>query len=92
MNYWRQNYIEIFLLCLEISITLIQKSNRIARKRINRSTLLSHGCDAAKSPQSRPTLCDPIDRTHQAPPFLGFSRQEHWSGLLFPSPMHESEK
>ena len=28
---------------------------------------------------------------HQAPPFLGFSRQEHWSGLPFPSPMHESE-
>ena len=28
---------------------------------------------------------------HQAPP-LGFSRQEHWSGLPFPSPMHESEK
>ena len=23
--------------------------------------------------------------------FLGFSRQEHWSGLPFPSPMHESE-
>ena len=23
---------------------------------------------------------------HQAPPFLGFSRQEYWSGLLFPSP------
>ena len=29
---------------------------------------------------------------HQAPPSLGFSRQEHWSGLLFPSPMHESER
>ena len=29
---------------------------------------------------------------HQAPPSLGFSRQEHWSGLPFPSPMHESEK
>ena len=29
---------------------------------------------------------------HQAPPALGFSRQEHWSGLPFPSPMHESEK
>ena len=28
---------------------------------------------------------------HQAPPSLGFSRQEHWSGLLFPSPMRESE-
>ena len=29
---------------------------------------------------------------YQAPPSLGFSRQEHWSGLPFPSPMHESEK
>ena len=29
---------------------------------------------------------------HQAPPSMGFSRQEHWSGLPFPSPMHESEK
>ena len=29
---------------------------------------------------------------HQAPPSLWFSRQEHWSGLPFPSPMHESEK
>ena len=29
---------------------------------------------------------------HQAPPSLGFSRQEHWSVLPFPSPMHESEK
>ena len=28
----------------------------------------------------------------QAPPSLGFSRQEHWSGLPFPSPMHESER
>ena len=27
----------------------------------------------------------------QAPPSLEFSRQEHWSGLPFPSPMHESE-
>ena len=25
---------------------------------------------------------------HQAPLSLGFSRQEHWSGLPFPSPMH----
>ena len=47
---------------------------------------------AAKSLQSCPTLCDPIDAAHQAPPSLGFSRQEHWNGLPFPSPMHESEK
>ena len=28
---------------------------------------------------------------HQAPLSLGFARQEYWSGLPFPSPMHESE-
>ena len=28
---------------------------------------------------------------HQASPSLGLSRQEHWSGLPFPSPIHESE-
>ena len=29
---------------------------------------------------------------YQAPPSMGFSWQEYWSGLPFPSPMHESEK
>ena len=33
----------------------------------------------------------PQTAAHQAPPSLGFSRQEHWSGLPFPSPMCESE-
>ena len=47
---------------------------------------------AAKSLQSCPTLCDPIDGSDQDPPSLGFSRHEHWSGLPLPSPMHESEK
>ena len=38
-------------------------------------------------------LCaTPEMAAHQAPPSLGFSRQEHGSGLPFPSPMHESEK
>ena len=34
----------------------------------------------------------PETAAHQAPPSLGFSRQECWSGLPFPSPVHESEK
>ena len=38
----------------------------------------------AKSLQSCPTLCDPIDGSHQSPLSLGFSRQEYWSGLPFP--------
>ena len=46
----------------------------------------------AKSCQLCPTLCDPIDGSPPGSPSLGFSRQEHWSGLPFPSPMHESEK
>ena len=25
--------------------------------------------------------------TYQVPPFMGFSRQEYWSGLPFPSPV-----
>ena len=41
---------------------------------------------AAKSLQSCLTLCDPIDSSPLGSPSLGFSRQEHWSGLLFPYP------
>ena len=36
---------------------------------------------------SRAQLCATLETTaHQAPPSLGFSRQENWSGLPFPSP------
>ena len=42
---------------------------------------------------SRVRLCStPETAAYQALLSLGFSRQEHWSGLPFPSPMHESEK
>ena len=50
--------------------------------------VLTHTAAAAKSLQSCPTLCDPIDGSHQAPQSLGFSRQEHCSGLPFPSPIN----
>ena len=43
---------------------------------------------AAKSLQSCLTLCDLIDGS---PPGSSVSRQEYWSGLPFPSPMHERE-
>ena len=32
------------------------------------------------------TLATPWTVAHQAPLFMGFSRQEYWSGLPFPSP------
>ena len=47
---------------------------------------------AAASLQSCLMLCDPIDGSPLGFPSLVFSRQEHWSGLPFPSPMYESEK
>ena len=38
-------------------------------------------------------LCaTPQMAAHQAPLSLGLSREEHWSGLPFPSPRHEREK
>ena len=40
---------------------------------------------------SRVRLCaTPYTAAHQALPSLGFSRQEYWSGLPFPFPMHGS--
>ena len=30
-------------------------------------------------------LCDPMDYNHQVPLSTGFSKQEYWSGLPFPS-------
>ena len=44
-------------------------------------------CYAMLSQFSHVRLCvTPETAAHQAPPSLGFSRQEHWSGLPFPSP------
>ena len=40
---------------------------------------------------SRVRLCAiPETAAHQSPPSLGFSRQEHWSGLPFPSPITDT--
>ena len=36
--------------------------------------------------QSCPTLCDPMDCSPPDSSVMGFSRQEYWSGLPFPSP------
>ena len=38
--------------------------------------------------QSCPTLATPWTAAYQAPPSMGFSRQEYWSGLPLPSPIN----
>ena len=60
----------------------IKRCLLLGRKAMINLLLLSHF--------SRVRLCaTPEMAAHSS---LGFSRQEHWSGLPFPSPMHESEK
>ena len=54
---------------------------------------LCHLAAAAAESLSRVRLCvTPQTAAHQAPPSLGLSRQEHWSGLPFPSPTNKSDK
>ena len=77
-----------YLLCFEYSPSYVNFSlylkNSTTRKGAAKR-LLSHF--------SHVRLCaTPQMSAHQAPSSLGFSRQEHWSGLPFPPPMHESEK
>ena len=73
-----QNYTSILLMNIYVKIL-----NKILANRIQ--PMLSRF--------SRVWLCvTPETAAHQAPPSLGFSRQEYWNGLPFPSPMHESEK
>ena len=47
---------------------------------------------AAKSLQSCLTLCDLINGSPPGSPVPGILQAEYWSGLPFPSPVHESEK
>ena len=73
---------------------LIWKSNElIFVMGLKPSAMHKLSAAAAAKSLSRVQLCaTPQTAADQAPPSLGFSRQEHWSGLPFPSPMHESEK
>ena len=55
-------------------------------------SMLGRQTAATKSLQLCRLLVTPWTAALQAPPSLGFSRQEYWGGLPFPSAMHESEK
>ena len=67
----------------------IKRCLLLGRKAI---TNLAAAAAAAKSLQSCPTVRPHKWQPTRLPRTLGFSRQEHWSRLPFPSPMHESEK
>ena len=82
-------YIAIDEASLSFQLSPTQRRSWLASGKVED---LPAGCDM-RSRFSRVRLCaTPETAAHQAPPSLGFSRQEHWSGLPFPSPMRESEK
>ena len=83
----------------ELSFEFVRSiSNKYSGSRKRRSISSSHfdySCcccccyiDLVVSDSVQPRRRQPT----RLPPSLGFSRQEHWSGLPFPSPMHEREK
>ena len=62
------------------------------RKQFDVVYLVAAAAAAAKMLQSCPTLCDPRDGSPPGSPVPGILQARIWSGLPFPSPMHESEK
>ena len=79
---WVVNF--IYLYVIAVVQTVLNDVSTHGYRGLYLRSVISNAAAAAKSLQSCLTLCDPID---QAPPSLGFSRQEHWSGLPFPSPV-----
>ena len=75
---------------------MVARQSRMAIKNHNTERKVKTHTDKPGSPhqsesesevtQSYLTVCDPWTVAHQAFPSMGFSRQEYWSGLPFPSP------
>ena len=91
----------VFNIVLEVLATAIREEKEIKGIQIRKEVKLSLLADdmipymllLLLSHFSHVRLCvTPETAAHQAPSSLGFSSQEHWSGLPFLSPMHESEK
>jgi len=78
------NNIRGALECLKSSVGILTRLKwvgKLSSCRTGRIYVDHHAATAAKSLQLCPTLCDPINGSPPGSPSLGFSRQEHWSGL-----------
>ena len=84
----------VFTIFLPASVTaLLQPMDQGIRRDFMRNFVTPRGRLQALAPRCsvHDAVLD-VACAWDAPPSLGFSRQKHWSGLPFPSPMHESEK
>ena len=68
----------------------MQKKSLLLFQLWRNPTILAFQRSEVQVTQSCPTLCDPMDCTRQAPLSMGFSREEYWGGLSFPSPGESS--
>ena len=66
--------------------SLISLSFSIVEKFLCLCKILSSSSSRSEVAKSGPTLGTPWTVACQAPLSVGFSRQEYWSGLPFPSP------
>ena len=62
------------------------KLNAVTKRQKDRGCVCCSVAKVKAKSLSRVRLCDPMDVAYQAPWSMGFSRQEYWSGLPFPSP------
>ena len=81
----------LFNMLCRLVIALHPKSKHLLISWLQSPSTVILTTAAATSLQSCLTLCNRETAAYQAPLSLGFSRQEHWSGLPFPSPKQESE-
>ena len=75
-------FVGLFLLWPTTAFWILVKSLHL-RSMLNKSMKWS---EMNEITQLCPTLCDPKDYSLLGSLSMGFSRQEYWSGLLFPSP------
>ena len=77
-----------------IGVSLINNVMLVSGIQQNDSVIHIHVSAAAtaKSLQSCPTPCNPIDGSPPGSPVPGILQARTWSGLPFPSPVHENEK
>ena len=66
--------------------------DQIAFPRFSKEYAAAAAAAAAKSLQSYPTLCDPIDGSPQSSPIPGILQARTLEWVAISSPMHESEK
>ena len=66
--------------------TTVHSITKESRHDIHSTATVVTGCVYLCCSVICPTLCDPWTIARQASPSMGFSRQQYWSGLPFPSP------